>query len=268
MQDWNQIFSEAEVLLLLTGAGMGADSGIPTYRGEGGTWGVVQDEWQKNITEIMNPDFIAQHPIYMWQRFAKRIEFFENVQPHKGYDLINKWIKAFSWKSFAVSSNIDGQLQKTQFDADKVLEVHGSIHYLQCSVPCRQEYWQEKILLDYSRNDLTISELPRCPYCGELSRPNVLLFKDNTFVRKRSHEQKSNFETFLQINRSKKILVLEIGAGIHVKTIRYLSMRIMREFEAKVVRINPNDYEIDHPHLGLPMTALEGLKKMDQQLTT
>lgn len=44
-------------------------------------------------------------------------------------------------------------------------------------------------------------------------------------------------------------------------------MRIIREFDAKVVRINPNDYEIDDPHLGLPMTALEGLQKIDQQLT-
>ncbi len=262
-----QWLEESEVFVLLTGAGMGADSGIPTYRGEDGSWGKIQNEFQRNITEVMNPEFMRENLLYMWNRFVKRIEFFKNNEPHTGYRLILKWFEQYAEDFFCLSSNIDGQLYKADFNPGKIFEIHGNIQYLQCSTPCQQNYWPylkpENFMME---EEITLDDIPRCPYCHNFARPNVLLFNDKTFVRTRANEQKQKWEAFLETNKNKQILAIEIGAGIQVKNIRIKSLQLAREHKANIIRINPDYDQIEKPHIGIAQKALETILEIDSFL--
>lgn len=84
---------QTEVLIINTGAGMSADSGIPTYRGSHGSWGKVEKEFNKEVTEIMTPKFIDDHPVLMWKRFSKGYDSLKSIVPHAGYRILREWTK-------------------------------------------------------------------------------------------------------------------------------------------------------------------------------
>lgn len=255
--------SSAEVLLVFSGAGMSADSGLPVYRGENGSWGRFEKEFGKNITELMTPAFIRQYPVEMWKRFSRGLAHLKQVQPHEGYGILMKWIQNFGLEYFAVTSNVDGLFIKAGFDQERVYEIHGASGYLQCTIPCRPLVWQEDYALYHEKEDLTYEDLPKCPHCRELVRPNVYIFKDRTFVPTRTSGQRECWEDFIKKHRHKKTLCLEIGAGPTIRTIRRLTEKVKTHPQTLALRINPHEYDIDPPHLFLATTALEALRLLD-----
>jgi NAD-dependent SIR2 family protein deacetylase len=258
---------QAEILLILTGAGMSADSGIPTYRGEDGTWGKWEKEFDKHITELMTPKFIAENPVFMWKRFSRGLAHLKTIEPHQGYRILLNWVQRFDYQYFIITSNVDGQFQKAGFSPSQVYEVHGASGYLQCTTPCWDKVWQEDYSI-YAEVDLNELNLPQCPNCGQLVRPNIYIFQDKTFVPTRVRAQKSQLEVFLTQHKAKKILVIEIGAGAVVKTIRHWTNRLIRDYNAQVIRINPDpkDALIDSPHLSMTETGLQSLQMIDNFL--
>ncbi|NJO03712.1 MAG: hypothetical protein HC880_20410 [Bacteroidia bacterium] len=80
--------------------------------------------------------------------------------------------------------------------------------------------------------ELSEEKLPKCPNCQELVRPNVYIFRDRSFVNTRIQAQKERFENFLDQHRHQNILVLEIGSGPTIKTIRSLTRRLARELRS------------------------------------
>ena len=262
--DWLQY---ADLLMIHTGAGMSKDSGVPTYREDGvGEWGKVSGEREGSIFEIMNPTYMDEHPVYMWQRFARRSEQFQDLVPHQGYFILMDWIKRFNLDYFCVTSNIDAQHLKSGATADKIREVHGSLFHLQCTVPCHKEVWEDSkaAQVDYENNNLLVDDLPKCPKCGKMSRPNVYMFRDHTYVSTRSKQQKDNLIKTLDAH--KKVLVLEIGSGPHVQTIRALTRQIVKEKNAKLVRINPDYSDVRTPHMGIAGGALTTLSAVHNEV--
>mgnify|MGYP001079504299 CR=1 FL=1 len=258
---------EADLLMIHTGAGMSKDSGVPTYRdASDGEWGKVTGEREGSIFDIMNPAYMEENPVYMWQRFARRIDQFRDLTPHRGYFILMDWIKRFQLDYFCVTSNIDGQHLKSGAAPDKIREVHGSIFHMQCTVPCHQGVWpisdQEKV--DYQNPNLNPEALPVCPKCGKMSRPNVYMFRDNTYVSARSKRQKENLEKTLAAHS--KVLVLEIGSGPHVQTIRSMTRRVVKDKNARLIRINPDYPEVKDRHLGLAGGGLAILSEVHREV--
>ncbi|OJJ21085.1 hypothetical protein BKI52_10970 [marine bacterium AO1-C] len=262
--DWLQ---EADLLLIHTGAGMSKDSGVPTYRDAvDGEWGKVTGEREGSIFDIMNPTYMEQNPVYMWQRFSRRIEQFQDLIPHQGYFILMDWIKRFNLDYFCVTSNIDGQHLKAGAATNKVREVHGSIFHMQCTVPCHQGVWavsdQEKV--DHRNPNLGMDALPVCPKCGKMSRPNVYMFRDSTYVPARSKQQKENLEKTLAAHS--KVLILEIGSGPHVQTIRSMTRKVIKDKNARLIRINPDYPEVKDRHMGLAGGALAILSEVHREV--
>ncbi|MDX2304414.1 MAG: Sir2 family NAD-dependent protein deacetylase [Microscillaceae bacterium] len=254
----------SEVLILNTGAGMSADSGIPTYRGEGGSWGKVESEFNRNVTEIMTPQFILENPVMMWKRFCKGHHRLKETAPHDGYFILKNWLKSLELDHFVITSNVDRQFCEAGFDPELLYEVHGASGFLQCTLPCWDKVWQSDYSIYHYVAELTLDNLPTCPNCGALVRPNIYIFKDRTFVPSRIQAQRQRWEAFLQSNQHKKMLVLEIGAGPTIKTIRHISRQLKNKYQAQVVRINPHDAEIEAPGIALPMSALDALRSLDE----
>jgi NAD-dependent SIR2 family protein deacetylase len=262
-----EVVREAEVFIITAGAGMGVDSGLPDFRGDQGFWNAYPAYARLGISfvECANPQHFADDPSFGWGFYGHRTNLYRDTVPHEGFHIIRKWIERKGAEYFAVTSNVDGQFQKAGFADDQVLEVHGSIHWLQCQTPCGSNIWRndEVIRID----DATMrarQPLPRCPDCGEVSRPNILMFGDWSWLPDRTRIQERAFDRFLSANADRRIAVIEMGAGSAIPTIRATSERIGWDLEnATVIRINPREPEIKTPHVSLPCGALEGLRNID-----
>jgi NAD-dependent SIR2 family protein deacetylase len=167
---------------------------------------------------------------------------------------------------FGVTSNVDGHLQRAGFDPARVHEVHGSIHHLQCTVPCCEAIWPctEDVPVDPAT--MRALRLPACPHCGRVARPNILMFGDGAWLPGRSSAQGRRLESFLEEHGDEGVAVLELGAGTAVATIRWMTERMGRAPGSTVIRVNPREADIRAPHLGIAAGALEAIREIDRAL--
>ena len=163
---------------------------------------------------------------------------------------------------FIFTSNVDGQFQKAGFSEEKIYEVHGSIHYLQCTKNCTDELWEnnEEVVVDMEK--FKALNYPLCPNCGAVARPNILLFGDWHWNDIRASYQSRLYEAWKKKNRNKKIVVIEVGAGTAIPTVRLEGEHIANEHpKATLIRINPREYRVDGQNqYSVPLGGLEGIK--------
>jgi NAD-dependent SIR2 family protein deacetylase len=261
------IIREAEVFVITAGAGMGVDSGLPDFRGDRGFWKAYPAYARLGFSFIdcANPRHFADDPSFGWGFYGHRTNLYRDTVPHEGFHIIRKWIERNRAQYFVVTSNVDGQFQRAGYADDLILEVHGSIHRLQCQKPCNSAIWDNDEILRIDETTMRARPpLPRCPDCGEVCRPNILMFGDYSWLPDHSRIQERAFDRFLAANAGRRIAVIEIGAGTAIPTIRATSERIGWNVEhATVIRINPREPEITAPHISMPCGALEGLREID-----
>jgi len=258
----------ASALVVATGAGMGIDSGLPDFRGDQGFWKAypAYERIGLSFVDAANPDRFEEDPAFGWGFYGHRLHLYRDTVPHDGYRILLDWMKRLSIPGFAVTSNVDGQFQKAGWDPERVHEVHGSIHHLQCTVPCEDVVWecQEDVPVDL--DTMRAERVPACRLCRRAARPNILMFGDGAWLPHRSAAQGRRFQAFLDEHGKGRVVVLEIGAGTAVATIRWLSERLGRLPGSLVLRVNPREADIRPPHLGLPVGALEALSGIDRAL--
>jgi len=260
----------AEALLITTGAGMGVDSGLPDFRGDQGFWKAYPPMERLGISfvEMANPTWFSRDPELAWGFYGHRLNLYRETAPHAGFEILNRWSDRLTHGSFVFTSNVDGHFQLAGFDPDRVVECHGSLGHLQCAKPCSQEIWSADNL------DVTVDEdsframslLPECPGCGGLARPNVLMFNDWHWVPHRTSAQERRLEMWLNEVKNSRLLIVELGAGSAVPTVRMTSERVARSLNATLVRINPREPQIPHGQMSLPLGALEALEAIDERL--
>eukprot|EP00347_Sterkiella_histriomuscorum_P023252 403335367 len=134
---------------------------------------------------------------------------------------------------------------KAGFPQGKIFELHGNIFKLQC-FDCQLIYnAPENLNFELDHENFESKTLPCCPKCNKLTRPNILLWNDSTFVWERQFAQKDKFNQFVWncLFQDKRILVLEVGAGTEYQAMRVegeqLAQRFGSELGASVIRINP-----------------------------
>jgi len=258
----------AEVLIITAGAGMGVDSGLPDFRGNQGFWNAypMYEKLGLSFVEAANPQHFDDDPHFGWGFYGHRTNLYRATTPHHGFTLLKTWIDRFNLDYFIVTSNVDGQFQKAGFDEENIYEVHGSIHHLQCTIPCQRHIWPNTAEYIIDESTMRATDVPQCPECGRVARPNILMFGDYAWISQRSAIQSETFDEFLLENRSRKMVVIEIGAGTAIPTIRHLSEQLGRQQQATVLRINPREPHIRAPHLSFPGGAVEILSLLQKQL--
>ena len=264
-----EIVREAEAFVITAGAGMGVDSGLPDFRGNQGFWQAYPPYARLGLSFIdcANPEHFERDPSFGWGFYGHRTNLYRDTVPHAGFHILMKWIERNRADYFVVTSNVDGQFQKAGFADDRILEVHGSIHWLQCTTPCCHDIWENDEILTINEQTMRSREIPRCGHCGEVSRPNILMFGDWSWLPDRTRIQEHRFDSFVTDHTNRRIAVIEMGAGSAIPTIRATSERIGYNLPgANVIRINPREPEIKTPHISLACGALEGLQKIDSML--
>jgi len=256
--------ASADALLITAGAGMGVDSGLPDFRGNEGFWNAYPMYAKLGVTFVgaANPEHFERDPAFGWGFYGHRTNLYRDTVPHAGFALLQQWAERFNLDTFIVTSNVDGQFQKAGFADDAVLEVHGSIHHLQCLTPCSRSIWANNEAIPVDFTTMRAGHIPTCPHCGGVARPNILMFNDYSWIAARSHGQEMRFDLFIDQHRAQRLVVIEMGAGTAIPTIRALSERVGRLSGATVIRINPREPQIGAPHCALPCGALEGLQAL------
>lgn len=253
--------ASADALLVTAGAGMGVDSGLPDFRGNEGFWKAYPALANSgtSFTEIANPAAFRADPARAWGFYGHRLRLYRETAPHEGFHLLREFADDMPWGAFVLTSNVDGQFQKAGFSPSRVAEIHGSIHHLQCLQPCHDAIWEATGFaprIDEAECRLDM-EPPRCPHCGGIARPNILMFGDWDWIDTRSAAQREALAAWLE--RVKRIVVIEIGAGVDIPTIR----RFSEHAGGTLVRINPRAPEIpEHKGLSVPSGGLAALREI------
>ena len=255
----------ASALVITAGAGMGVDSGLPDFRGNQGFWNTYPRYERLGLSFIQaaNPEHFETDPHFGWGFYGHRTNLYRNTTPHQGFTTLRNWITARNLDYFIVTSNVDGQFQKAGFNNDHILEVHGSIHYLQCTIPCCSSIWPNNAQFDINEATMRSTEIPRCPHCNRVARPNILMFGDYSWLPQREAGQETRFENFLQHTEAASTVVIELGAGSAIPTIRNLSQRLGHRPGTRVIRINPREAQIAGPHFSFPGSAVDILSQLN-----
>jgi len=258
----------AEILIVTAGAGMGVDSGLPDFRGDKGFWKAypMYERLNLSFVEAANPIHFENDPYFGWGFYGHRLELYRKTTPHKGFNIMLNWTRKWIEDYFVVTSNVDGQFQKAGYENSRIYEIHGSIHYLQCVTPCCDAIWENKETIDVDYETMRAKNIPMCKYCSSVARPNILMFGDYSWIPNMSHRQSERFEDFLERYKNRKIVVVEIGAGTAIPSIRYTSERIGRNYGATVIRINPREPHIGGNHIAIPLGGLEALTLIDKAI--
>ncbi|MBV5347368.1 NAD-dependent deacetylase [bacterium] len=262
------VIANADALVIAAGAGIGVDSGLPDFRGNAGFWNAYPAlaKAQINFTDIANPRAFHQQPELAWGFYGHRLGLYRKTVPHAGFGILKKWAAAKK-ASWVFTSNVDGQFQIAGFSADKMHECHGSIHHLQCMDECTTDIWSaDEFIPEVDEvNCLLLNEPPMCPRCGALARPNVLMFGDWSWTPMRTAIQSQREEEWLEaIGDHQRIVVVELGAGTAIPSVRNFSQRSIYEFGGRLIRINPREFQVPSSvDVGIPMGSLEALVGID-----
>jgi NAD-dependent SIR2 family protein deacetylase len=263
------IVREAEVFIITAGAGMGVDSGLPDFRGDRGFWKAYPAYAGLGLSfaNCATPVHFINDPNFAWGFYGHRTNLYRETIPHNGFQIIQRWIERNNADYFVVTSNVDGQFQKAGYSDDRIYEAHGSIHWLQCQARCSDKIWQNDAVFQIDETVMRACDpLPRCIECGKVCRPNILMFGDYAWLYNRTLAQNHAFDRFMKNNSARNIVVIEMGAGNAIPTIRNISERIGRNKQAAVIRINPREPNIRAPHISMTCGALAGLQAIDELL--
>lgn len=254
----------ADSIVITAGAGMGIDSGLPDFRGPEGFWKAYPALGKRRMqfTDIANPAAFRTLPRLAWGFYGHRMQLYRDTMPHEGFVLLQKWAATKPHGAFVYTSNVDGQFQKAGFTEDRLIECHGSIHHLQCLSPCSHHIQTADHLTTTvdSRTCQWLGDIPVCPDCGGLARPNILMFDDWEWLPLRLQAQQANFREW----PAQRPVVIELGAGTIIPSVRHFG----ESLGAPLIRINPREPETKRPQaVGLPMGALEALQAIDRLLS-
>lgn len=266
------ILDTATDCLIFTGAGMGVDSGLSVFRTKEGLWAKYPEAGANGLgfQELANPLNYQRYPDVVVPFYVDRWKQYRETQPHEGFDILRNYVESLSGSYFAVTSNVDGHLAKAGFSKLNTHGVQGDIELWQCSgFSCARKAGKEGLFDISAMNTESYNEL-RCDRCGELLRPNLLQFYDMDWMSDIYDEQEARYNQYLysQLHgrRCGKVLVIEIGAGSDIRTIRSMAEMVADDLKTKLIRINPAELEssesADPNIINLKMGALDGIKKV------
>ena len=178
-----RIFDKNNRVVVLTGAGISAESGIPTFRGKDGLWK------KYDVTQLATPEAFKKNPQLVWEWYNYRREIISQALPNQGHKIIAELEKYYN-DFLLITQNIDGLHIKA--GNKKVIELHGNIWRNKCS-KCGKSY-----------GDIKSKNVPKCEICGGYIRPDVVWFGESLDKKllEKAFSKSSKADIFLVVGTS------------------------------------------------------------------
>src|SRR6266566_3239279 len=228
-------------VLVLTGAGVSAESGIPTFRGKEGYW--------RNLdpAKLATPEAFASDPQLVWEWYRERRQRIRNAQPNAAHEAIAK-LATHADEFLLVTQNVDDLHARAGLGKENMVQIHGDIFVTRCSrcdfvergsggSPEPPESWATKSKSGRLRSITPTSDdhvnLPRCPKCNALMRPAVVWFGEQL-----SRNELERVETYLDHGACDVVIVAGTTA-----TFGYIidwALRGSRD-GAELIEVNPEE---------------------------
>lgn len=220
--------SSARSITVLTGAGISADSGVPTFRGTDGLWRTFRAE------DLATPEAFERDPRLVWEWYNWRRELIAGKRPNPAHEAVAQMEQQFE-RFWLITQNVDGLHRDA--GSRKLSEIHGNIWMVRCThCGCVAE-----------NRDVPIAILPLCTSCSVLLRPHIVWFGESL-----AEEDLLKCHAALQSSD----LCLIIGtSGLVYPAAGFAS--IAKQAGAFVVEINLDPT----PHTGLVDASLQGRAK-------
>jgi len=263
------LIESADALVVAAGAGMGIDSGLPDFRGPGGFWAAYPALGRRGLEfyEVASPRTFDTDPALAWGFYGHRLALYRHTTPHEGFGILKGWGERMPRGCRVFTSNVDGQFQRAGFCEDAITECHGSIRHLQCSRPCCGVVWLADNFAP-SVDDETctlLNEAPRCSGCGAIARPNIMMFGDSEWIDRRSKSQEADLRRWL--DKVTRIVVIELGAGTAIPSVRHFSHELIVDYGARLVRINTKEAAVPTRHdVSIASPALAAVRAIESLL--
>lgn len=171
-----------ESITVLTGAGISAESGIPTFRGPEGYWTVGSKEYHPQ--EMATLEMFQKDPKEVWKWYLYRMGICRRAQPNAGHRAIVNMEKLFGDRLTLITQNVDNLHLRAGNSPNRTYQIHGNIFFIRCAAECSATVYplpsevvpkdKGEELTDADRQKLT------CPQCSRWARPHVLWF-DETY---------------------------------------------------------------------------------------
>lgn len=238
--------SHASSCVVLTGAGISAESGVPTFRGKEGLWGKFKPE------ELATMDAFMANPELVWEWYSWRRDLLNKVKPNAGHRALGE-LEQLSARFTLITQNVDGLHH--QAGSKNVLELHGNIMRNKCA-DCGRPF--------ESTVDIDPQAIPACPDCNGQIRPDIVWFGELL-------DSKTIDTAFAESDRAD--VFMSIGTSAIVQPAATLPFSAKRS-GATLIEINPEptplsdlaDYRIDKPAGEFLPRLVERVKALSGQL--
>lgn len=152
----------ARRITVMTGAGVSAASGVPTFRGSGGLWRSFRPE------ELATAEAFERDPRLVWEWYDWRRGLIAKCEPNAAHEVLARWSRRLGFT--LITQNVDGLHERV--GSEQVIRFHGSIWRLKCWNECGRQEWED--------TTVPMTPLPaRCPDCSGLARPAVVWFGES-----------------------------------------------------------------------------------------
>lgn len=245
----NLLLRRAKNVIILAGAGMSAELGTPIYyEGENARYGTQKSEFGYTALEHAFAPLWEDDPKSQKEYSRKRWEYMLSIdvkQENSPYTSLLEYLTANNKDYFVSTTNVDSAFLRAGYNEQRIHEVHGSSRVSQCLNEPGHGIFP-------TRNPSEGFTL--CPECQGDTRPNTMYFMDFYFNHDLLIEQQWRYVNFIENIAPEETVVLEIGAGETVATLRQASRKLRTIYGFDLIRINPQadtlqDSRIEAPSL-------------------
>jgi NAD-dependent deacetylase len=234
IQKIDEFVAGNKLLTFLVGAGLSAESGIPTFRDANGFWTIGS----KNYTpqEMGTLKLFNVRAYELWQWYLYRIGICEQAYPNQGHYSLVDFEQFFAERFWLISQNVDGLHFRAGSSEEKTLLIHGDLRFMRCSEECSTTLYPiPEQLISRPNEPLRFEEIQllKCPKCGEDLRPHVLWFDEYY------NEHYYKLDTALRVAEQTGMLVI-VGTSGATTLPKHLVNAVFAH-DGLVIDINPND---------------------------
>ena len=196
-------------LTVLTGAGISAESNIPTFRGPEGYWTIGSKEYQPQ--EMATYQMFAQKSDEVWKWYLYRLGVCKRALPNQGHHALVEMEALFKNRFTLITQNVDNLHIRAGNSLDGTFQIHGNVFFMRCFKECTRNVFPiPEALTGKEKNDPLTGQdrqLLLCPHCGSRTRPHVLWF-DEIY-----NEHYYRYHSALKVARETELLIVVGTSG-------------------------------------------------------